>query len=219
MTPGPAPGAPLARCLRLMVVTRPDPACGRPLPEVVDACLRAGATAVELRREEGASAALYRDALSLRRVVHRHGALFVVNDRVDVALAAGADGVHVGPGDPPPAAIRRVVPDGFVLGYSTDSPDEARRVADRGVDYLGVGAVYGTRSKAGLEGEAVGPRRVGRVLEAAGLPGVGIGGITPDNAGPVYATGAGVAVLGAVMDAADPAAAVRRLLAARPSRG
>jgi thiamine-phosphate pyrophosphorylase len=139
-----------------------------------------------------------------------------VNDRVDVALAAGADGVHLGPADPPVGAVRPVVPEGFVVGYSADSPGEARRAAEEGADYLGVGAVYGTRSKAGLKDEAIGPGRVGEVLEAAGLPGVGIGGITPDNAAAVYRAGAGVAVLGAVMDAPDPAAVVRRILEDRP---
>ncbi len=214
--PGDAP--PLADRLRLMVLTRPDPAAG-PLPDVVDACLEAGATALQLRHEGAAGEALFREARELRPVARRHGALFLVNDRIDVALAAGADGAHLGPEDLPLAAARDAVPDDFVLGFSTDEPERARRAAEEGADYLGVGAVYGTRSKEGLEDEAVGPERVGEVLEAAGLPGVGIGGITPDNAGPVYRAGAGVAVLGAVMDAPEPAAVVRRLLdAARRGR-
>lgn len=204
----------LAPRLRLMLLTRPDPACGRPLPEVVDACLEAGATAVQLRHKGVEGGELHREALRLRRVARRHDALFLVNDRADVALASGADGVHLGPDDPPVAAIRRTAPEGFVIGYSTDEPDDAVEAAADGADYLGVGAVYGTRSKPGLEDEAVGPERVRRVLEAAELPGVGIGGITPDNAAPVYRAGAGVAVLGAVMDADDPAGVVRELVRA-----
>lgn len=204
--------------LRLMVLTAPSPRCGRPLPEVVEACLEAGATAVQLRHEGVEGGELYREAIRLRPVVRAHRALFLVNDRADVALAAGADGVHLGPDDPPVSAIRQAAPPGFVIGYSTDDPAEAREAASWGADYLGVGAVYGTRSKAGLEDEAIGPERVREVLEAAGLPGVGIGGVTPENAVNVYRTGAGVAVLGAVMDAPDPAAAVRQLLAARPDR-
>lgn len=216
MTPPPAPpgggsGPPLPARLRLMVLTRPRPAAG-PLPGVVDACLAAGATAVQLRHEGARGEELLREARELEPIARRHGALFLVNDRIDVAMAAGADGAHLGPRDLPIAAARAVVPDDFVLGFSTDEPGAARRAAREGADYLGVGAVYGTRSKAGLEDEAIGPGRVGEVLEAAGLPGVGIGGITPDNAGPVYRSGAGVAVLGSVMDAADPADVVHRIL-------
>lgn len=206
----------LAPRLRLMVLTSPSPRCGRPLPRVVEACLEAGATAVQLRHEGVEGGELYREALRLRPVVRGHSALFLVNDRADVALAAGADGVHLGPEDPPVSAIRQAAPPGFVIGYSTDDPDEGREAASRGADYLGVGAVYGTRSKPGLEDEAVGPGRVREVLEAAGLPGVGIGGVSPENAAEVYRAGAGVAVLGAVMDASDPAAAVRELRAADP---
>lgn len=196
-----------------MVLTDPEPR-GGPLPEVVGACLEAGATAVQLRHKGVEGGGLYAEARELLPVVRRHDALFLVDDRVDVALAVGADGAHLGPEDPPVAAVRAVVPPDFLLGYSTDEPDEGRRAAAAGADYLGVGAVYGTASKEGLEDEAIGPDRVRDVLEAAGLPGVGIGGITPENAGPVFRTGAGVAVLGAVMGAEDPGGVVRRLLAA-----
>lgn len=209
----------LAGRLRLMVLTHPEPACGRPLPEVVDACLEAGATALQLRHEGVEGGRLYREARRLRPLTRDHDALFLVNDRADVALAAGADGVHLGPADPPVASVRRTTPPDFVIGYSTDEPEEGVRAAADGADYLGVGAVYGTRSKAGLEDEAIGPDRVREVLEAAGLPGVGIGGVTAGNAGVVYAAGAGVAVLGAVMGADDPARAVRRILRARHDAG
>lgn len=212
----PAGDGRLAERLELMVLTDPEPACGRPLPEVVDACLEAGATAVQLRHEGAEGGRLHREARRLRPVARRHGALFLVNDRADVALAAGADGVHLGPADPPVAAVRRTAPDGFVVGYSTDVPEEGARAAADGADYLGVGAVYGTTSKPGLGDEAVGPDRVREVLEAAGLPGVGIGGVTADNAADVYAAGAGVAVLSEVMGAEDPARAVRALLDASP---
>lgn len=197
-----------------MILTDPDPASGRPLADVVEACVNAGATAVQLRLEGAQGSDLYREALLLRDVTRRHGTLFLVNDRFDVALAADADGVHLGPRDVPVRAVRPRVPDDFVIGYSTDDPDEARTARDAGADYLGVGAVYGTTSKAGLEAEEVGPDRVRQVLDAAGLPGVGIGGITPDNAPAVYGTGAGVAALGAVMGAPDPAAVVRQIVEA-----
>lgn len=202
---------PLRRRLRLLVVTRPDPGCGRGLAQVVTECVEAGATAIELRDKLATARELLEQADTLVESVHAAHALFLVNDRLDVALACGADGVHLGPEDVPVAAARRVVPPGFLIGYSTDDPLEAATAAADGADYLGVGAVYGTLSKEGLADEAIGPARVAEVLAAAGLPGLGIGGITVANAAEVAATGAGVAVLGAVMDAPDPGVAVREL--------
>lgn len=201
----------LADRLELMIVTSPRPRCGQPLRDVVDECLEAGATAVELRDKRATSRELYGAAGELVPVVRRHGALFLVNDRIDVAWAVVADGVHLGPEDPPLAEVRRRVPGDFLVGYSTDDPDEARRAAEAGADYLGVGAVFGTDTKADAADERIGPGRVAEVLEAAGLPGVGIGGIDETNAGEVAALDAGVAVSGAVMDAPRPAEAVRRL--------
>lgn len=197
-----------------MVLTRPRPACGRPLTEVARACAEAGATAIQLRDKEADGRALYERAVAIREALAGLPALLLVNDRVDVALAAGADGAHLGPDDLPLAEARRLVPEDFLLGYSTDDPEEGRRAAAAGADYLGVGAVFGTRSKEGPAEEAIGPARVREVLRAAGLPGVGIGGIDPGNAAAVARTGAGIAVLGAVMEAPDPGAAVRRLLEA-----
>lgn len=199
--------------LLLMVVTDPSPASGRPLREVVEACLAGGATAVQLRHKGAAGAELFRTAAELRPLARDHRALFLVNDRLDVALAAGADGAHLGPEDVPIRAAREVVPEEFVLGYSTDDPAEARAAARAGADYLGVGSVYGTRSKEGLRDEAIGPGRVGEVLEAAGLPGVGIGGIEARNAFEVARAGAGVAVLSAAVHADDPGTAVRAIRA------
>jgi len=181
------------------------------MPEVVDACLAAGATAIQLRHKGAAGGRLLREVRALVPVVRRHGALLIVNDRWDVALAAGADGAHLGPEDVPVEAVRPVVPDDFVLGFSTDDPARAAAAAREGADYLGIGAVYGTRSKEGLEEEAIGPDRVAQVLTAAGLPGVGIGGVAPGNAGALARRGAGVAVLGAVMDSEEPSTVVRAL--------
>lgn len=202
----------LAARLAVMVLTDPAPACGRPLPEVVEECLRAGATAIQVRHKGARGAELLRSVRELLPLARRAGALLLVNDRFDVAAAGGADGVHLGPEDVPVAAVRRVVPREFLIGWSTDDPGEGWRAGRAGADYLGVGAVYGTRSKPGLEEEAIGPERVGEVLRTAGLPGVGIGGITPGNAAAVFATGAGVAVLSAVMGAERPGDVVRELV-------
>lgn len=198
--------------LRLMVVTDPRPRSGRPLRDVVEACLEAGAGAIQLRDKTATDESLYRQASELGDLVHEHGAILIVNDRFDIALAAGADGVHLGPGDLPVGTVRLHVPEDFLVGFSADQPVAGVLAADAGADYLGVGAVFGTTSKAGLVDEAIGPDRVGQVLHSAALPGVGIGGITPANAAAVFATGAGVAVLGSVMHADHPGDVVRQLL-------
>jgi len=201
-----------------MVLTHPAPACGRSLRTVVAECVEAGATAIQIRDKTASAAGLYETTRRLASVARAGGALLIVNDRFDVALAGGADGVHLGPDDLPVAAVRASVPADFLIGASTDDPAAGRRLAAAGADYLGIGAVYGTRSKPGLEEEAIGPGRVETVMKAARIPAVGIGGITPRNAAEVAGTGAGVAVLGAVMHAPDPAGEVRRLLDAMENR-
>ena len=203
----------LRGALRLVVVTDPHPAAGS-LQSVVTECLEAGCRAIQLRDKSASADRLYAHALDLREVCGQFGALLFVNDRFDVALAAGASGVHLGPEDIPVAAVRREAGPELLIGYSTDDPEAGRAAALAGADYLGVGAVFGTVSKPGLELEAVGPDRVGAVARAAGIPCVGIGGITPENAGLVAAEGAGVAVLGAVMNARRPGEVVEDLLRA-----
>jgi len=201
----------LRQRLRLIVLTRPRPAAGR-LERVVYEILEAGCPAIQLRDKESPASELFRQAVALRKLTSSFEALLFVDDRFDVALAAGADGVHLGPEDLPVKGVRKAAPRPFLVGYSTDDPAAGARAARDGADYLGVGAVYGTRSKPGLQGEAVGAERVAKVRRAAGIPCVGIGGITPSNAGAVAADGSGVAVMSAVMDAERPGAVVRQLL-------
>jgi len=207
---GGEPAEGLQARLRLMVLTEPQSV--RPLAQVVEECLAAGATAIQLRDKAATTRELYEQGLELLPAIRRHGALFVVNDRVDVAVALEADAVHLGPEDIPIAAVRRIAPSQLLIGYSTDDPEGGRRAAAAGASYLGVGAAFGTRSKEGLANEAIGPDRIREVMRASGLPAVGIGGVTPENAAEVAATGAGVAVLGAVMRAAEPGDVVRRIL-------
>jgi thiamine-phosphate pyrophosphorylase len=202
----------LGRRLALMVIT--DARCGegRALVDVVRAALRGGAPCVQLRVKTESARETVELARALREATREAGALLIVNDRVDVALVADADGAHVGDDDIPVAAARRIVPPGFLLGRSTDTPEQAVRARGDGADYVGVGPVYQTASKddAGLP---VGLARVAAVARAAGIPAVGIGGIDAANAAEVARSGAaGVAVIRAVMQAPDPAEAVRELL-------
>jgi thiamine-phosphate diphosphorylase len=141
------------------------------------------------------------------------GALLFVNDRLDVALALGADGVHLGPDDLPVAAARRAMGQGFLIGASTDDPERARALVRDGADYIGCGAVYATATKEDA-GDVIGLDGLDCVARAVDVPVVGIGGISVERSAEVASTrAAGVAVVGAVMGAADVAAAVRGLLA------
>lgn len=203
----------LAERLRLIVVTDPDCGAGRTVVDVVRAALRGGAPAIQLRMKDAPAREMAELARALRAETRAAGALLFVNDRVDVALAAGADGAHVGQDDLPVAAARALAPPGFLLGVSAETAVLACAAEADGADYVGVGPVYATGSKAGA-GDAVGTERIAQVVAAVRIPVVGIGGITIANAPPVVRAGAaGVAVISAVMRAPDPHAAVRALLA------
>jgi thiamine-phosphate pyrophosphorylase len=207
-----------AELLRLMVVTDRRLAEPRTLIEVVGAALAAGTPAIQLRDKEAGAAELCAQARALLPAVRIAGALLFINDRLDVALAAGADGVHLGPSDIPVAAARRIVPPHFLIGYSTDDPELARAAEADGASYIGCGAVFGTATKE-VGDEAIGVHRLEEVARAVQIPVIGIGGIRPDNVAGVAATSAaGAAVVGAVMSAADVNRAVRALLGAWGTR-
>ncbi len=199
--------------LRLIVITDRALAAPRAVEHVVRAALEAGAPAIQLRDKAADARALFEQARALRRLTRAHGALLFVNDRLDVALAAGADGVHLGPDDLPVAAARRAVPPDFLVGFSTDDPETARRAAADGAVYIGCGAVFGTRTK-DVGDEHIGPPGLKRVVDAVRVPVLGIGGVTADTVAELARVGAaGAAVVGAVMKADDVAAIVRALLA------
>jgi thiamine-phosphate pyrophosphorylase len=172
----------------------------------------AGAPAVQLRDKSCGARALAEQARALAPIVQGSGALLFVNDRLDVALAVAADGVHLGPDDLPVAAARRVAPPRFLIGASTDDPGEARRLIAAGADYIGCGTVYTTSSKSDA-GSAIGLAGLRRVVDAVQAPVVGIGGVTPARAADVATTGAaGIAAIGALMGARDVGDAVRAFL-------
>lgn len=201
--------------LGLIVVTDPDCGPGRTVLDVVRSALRGGAPAIQLRMKDAPAREMAELARALLAQTRAAGALLFVNDRVDVALAVGADGAHVGQDDLPAAATRAIAPPGFLLGVSAETAALARAAQADGADYVGVGPVYATGSKADA-GDAVGVERITDVAGAVRIPVVGIGGITVQNAPPVLQAGAaGVAVISAVMRAADPEAATRALLAGR----
>lgn len=205
-------GGELRRALRLIVVTDRRQAAPRSLEWVVAEALEGGARMIQLRDKRAAAHELMVYARRLAKLTRPAGALLVVNDRVDVALGARADGVHLGPDDLPVSVVRGAVPDDFVVGFSTDRPEGAAQAERSGADYVGCGAIFRTRSK-DVGDEAVGLSRLDEVARSVSIPVVGIGGVTPARADAVAGTAAaGVAVIAAVMEAHDPRGAVERLL-------
>jgi len=172
-----------------------------------------GARLVQLRWPGASARELLAAALAIRPLARAAGALFLVNDRPDVARAAEAEGVHLGQDDLPVAAARRVLGAGRLIGVSTHDPGQARAAEAAGADYLGVGPVYATATKP----DALAPRGlalVSAVRAAVRCPLVAIGGITPETAAAVRAAGAdAVAMIGTLVRAPDPEAAVRDVLA------
>ena len=181
------------------------------IEENVEAALTGGATVVQLRAKHCSSREFYELAVRVRAIARRFGAPLIVNDRVDIALAAGADGVHVGQSDLPCAAVRRLVGEGMLVGVSAGSVAEALAAAREGADYLGVGAMYatGTKEDAGL----VTMEELKNIRRAVELPIVVIGGINKATLGNVKGMGIeGIAVVSAIAAQKDPAAAARELL-------
>jgi thiamine-phosphate pyrophosphorylase len=174
-----------------------------------EAAARGGATMVQLRLKAADARTLVRVGRALEAALRPLGVPVLVNDRVDVALACGAAGAHLGADDLPVRAARRIVPAGFILGASLGSDAELENA--RAADYVGIGPLYATGSKPDA-GDAIGVEEFVRLKRAAGLPAVAIGGITPDNAAPLLAAGAdGIAVIRAVFSARDPRRAAAAL--------
>lgn len=187
---------------------------GRDPVALARALLAGGASFLQLRLKDATAREVLGVARAIVPLAHAAGARLVVNDRPDVALAAGADGVHLGQDDLPVSAARRALGPGAVIGLSTHDPAQAGAAAAAGADYLGVGPVYATTSKA----NALLPRGLELVRAARAAvpdrPLVAIGGITADTAAAVRAAGAdAVAMIGALVRADDPAGAVRDVLA------
>ena len=189
-----------------------------PLVEV-RAAVATGPCAVQVRSKELTDREVLALTLRVIEVARSAGAFVLVDDRVDVALAAGADGVHLGATDLPVDRVRAITPAGFVIGATARDAATARAAERSGATYLGVGPAYATTTKVGLP-EPLGPDGVAAVVAATRLPVVAIGGVTADRVQSLRAAGAhGVAVVTALSEAEDPrstAAALAAALAAHP---
>ena len=197
--------------LSVYVITDRRLAGDRSILDVVRAAIRGGATVIQLREKEATTREMVELGQALLQITREAGVPLIVNDRVDVALAIDADGVHVGQDDMPAAIARRLIGPDKILGVSAETVEEALAAQRDGADYLGVGDIYGTTTKPDA-GPPIGLEGLRRIVEAVTIPCVGIGGITPENAAAVVKAGAaGVAVVSAVMAAPDPEEAARRL--------
>ncbi|HVO83756.1 MAG TPA: thiamine phosphate synthase [Syntrophobacteria bacterium] len=181
---------------------------GRSNLEVLEAVIRGGARIIQLREKDYSKRDLFDLALTFREVAARAGVLLIINDHLDIALAAGADGVHLGQDDLPLAAARRLAPD-LLIGISTHSLEEALKAEREGADYVNIGPVFATSTKAGVD-RGLGPEAIAGIGSRLSVPFTVMGGITAANFDQVLAAGARrIAMITAITQAADIAETVR----------
>jgi thiamine-phosphate pyrophosphorylase len=193
------------------VITDRRVAGDRSILDVVRAAIRGGTSVVQLREKTATTREMVELGQALHAITRQAGIPLIINDRLDVALAIAAEGVHVGHDDMPVSLARRLIGPDLLLGASPETVGEARQMERDGANYLGVGDVYGTPSKSDA-GIPIGVDGLTEVIRDVSIPVVAIGGITLENAGLVIQAGAaGVAVISAIIGAPDPEAAARRL--------
>lgn len=197
----------------LYLVTDRGLARGRSTLEIVQAAVRGGATVIQLREKECSTGEFIREAIFVRDFLRTNHVPLIINDRVDVAQASKADGVHLGQTDMPLDMAREVLGETMVIGVSASSIDEAVLAEKGGADYIGVSPVFDTPTKTDTA-PALGLKGLSAMREAVSLPLVGIGGLNKDNAGEIIRNGAdGIAVVSAIVAAEDPEMAARDLRA------
>ena len=177
----------------------------------VESALRGGTTVIQLREKDCSSREFYELGLRVKKITERYNAPLIINDRVDIALAVGAAGVHVGQGDLPCKVVREIVGPDMIVGVSAATLDEAVQAEEDGADYLGVGAMYATATK--TDTRPVSMEELLKIRAAVKIPIVVIGGINKQTLGNFKGTGVdGLAVVSAIVAQPDPEAAARELL-------
>jgi len=195
----------------LYVITDRKLASGS-LEETVRKAIAGGATIVQYREKDAAASEMIEVAGRLHRITKAVGIPLIINDRLDVALAVDAEGVHVGQDDMNATYARKIIGDSKLLGVSVKTVKEALAAVREGADYLGVGDIFGTATKKDA-GEPIGLKMLKKIADRVNIPVVGIGGITKVNAGSVMESGAdGVAVISAIIGKPDPEKEARELM-------
>lgn len=175
---------------------------GRSLLDCVREALEGGVTLVQYRAKTASSAEMYAEALQLKALCDSFNVPLIINDRLDIAMAVGAAGVHLGQDDLPCAAARKLLGEDYIIGVSAHNPAEAKAALQSGADYLGCGAVFGTATKADVK--KLGTDGLAAICREKGLPVVGIGGVTADNYREVRAAGAdGAAIVSGILAQPD----------------
>ncbi len=183
---------------------------GRTLIDCVREALEGGVTLVQYRAKTASSAEMYAEALQLKALCDSFNVPLIINDRLDIAMAVGAAGVHLGQDDLPCAAARKILGEDYLIGVSAHNPAEAKVALQNGADYLGCGAVFGTATKADVQ--KLGTDGLAAICREKGLPVVGIGGVTADNYREVRAAGAdGAAIVSGILAQSDIRATVKAI--------
>ena len=200
----------------IYLVTDEECLKGRPLLRCVEEALQAGVTLVQYRSKFKDGGPMYQEALALKALCDSYDVPLIINDRVDVALAVGAAGVHVGQDDLPCNIVRKLVGSHFIIGVSAHNPEEARKAMVDGADYLGCGAVFGTGTKAGVA--KLGLEKLHSIRAAVSIPIVGIGGVNATNYIEVLSTGAdGAAIISGILSVENIGAEVGKFVQIRSS--
>lgn len=182
----------------------------RALLDCVCEALEGGVTLVQYRAKTASSAEMYAEALQLKALCDSFNVPLIINDRLDIAMAVGAAGVHLGQDDLPCAAARKLLGEDYIIGVSAHNPAEAKAALQSGADYLGCGAVFGTATKADVK--KLGTDGLAAICKAKGLPVVGIGGVTADNYREVRVAGAdGAAIVSGILAQPDIRTTVRAI--------
>lgn len=195
----------------LYLVTDRSLSRGRTTLEIVRAAIAGGATCIQLREKDCSTSAFIREAMTIRDLLSGNQVPLIINDRLDVALAVGADGVHLGQTDMPLEMARDIAGADMLIGISAECLEDAVAAAEGGADYIGVSPIYETPTKTDTA-PALGLSGLQTIRRAVDVPLVAIGGLNLENAAAVIAHGAdGIAVVSAIVSADDPQTAARQL--------
>ncbi|NLJ49182.1 MAG: thiamine phosphate synthase [Candidatus Atribacteria bacterium] len=193
----------------LYVITDQGLQKNKSILEVIKEVIQGGATIIQFREKNLPTRTFFENAQTIRKITKKAGIPLIINDRLDIALAVNADGVHLGEEDLPLKFARKIAPH-FIIGYSTDSIHQARKAEEEGADYLGVGSIFPTKTKIDA-GVAIGTQKLEEIKKAVSIPVVAIGGITLENLPEVIQSGAdGVAVISAIIGAESPFEAAKK---------
>ncbi|MBX9957303.1 thiamine phosphate synthase [Peribacillus simplex] len=181
------------------------------LTKIIAESVSGGVSIVQLREKNNSSLSFYKKASALKQLLNELSIPLIINDRVDIALAVGADGIHIGQDDLPLPVVKKMVPEDMIVGVSVSTLEEALEAERNGADYIGVGSVFPTKTK--QDATLMALEDLGEICRSVSIPAVAIGGITADNMSALSNSGlSGTAVVSAIMNADNPKTASESLL-------